>query len=50
MLVQVTTEGHGLVEHIERARDEARRAVFDRLSPGDQAELRRLLHILNGTA
>ncbi|UFU07187.1 MarR family winged helix-turn-helix transcriptional regulator [Ruania halotolerans] len=49
VLVQVTDDGRGLVEHIERARDEAQRTMFDRLSPDDQDELRRLLRTLIDT-
>ncbi|WP_210769071.1 MarR family winged helix-turn-helix transcriptional regulator [Ruania alkalisoli] len=44
--VQVTAAGRDLVAHIERSRDEAQRAMFERLSTSEQEELRRMLRAL----
>lgn len=46
VLIQVTDEGQQTARQIEQVRDQARAAVFDRLSGGEQDQLRQLLRRL----
>jgi DNA-binding MarR family transcriptional regulator len=48
MSLHITTEGGGLVEQIQKSREQVADTLFDRLSAQDQATLHRLLRAVVG--